>query len=122
MRTADAEFLSALEQNSRLEGQVIVTDFRELVAPPIGNRFLVYAMYPEANVSLRVHWGPGREMVMAVLGHSIFNRTCETDVGELAARYGGGGHPRAASIPLIEEADFQIEQLLAELKLNRSSA
>ena len=53
---------------------------------------------------------------MLTIGHSIINRTCGTNVGELAARYGGGGHPGAGSIPLMEDTDQQIEMILAELK------
>ena len=119
MRESDAEFLGALEEHSRLEGNVVVTDFRSLDSIPVGNRFMIYAMYPEANVSVRLHWGPRRESVVAAIGHSIFNRGCKVDVGELAARYGGGGHPKAASVPLIDEADFQLKQIIAELDQNR---
>jgi nanoRNase/pAp phosphatase (c-di-AMP/oligoRNAs hydrolase) len=55
---------------------------------------------------------------MLLLGHSIFRRTCKTNVGELAARYGGGGHRGAASIPLMSEPDQQIAMIVAELKAN----
>ena len=64
---------------------------------PVGNRFLVYTLFPQANVSLRVHWGPSREHVAAAAGHSIFNRTSRTNVGELMSRYGGGGHRGAGT-------------------------
>ena len=111
------EFRQALEHSSRVDGNVVITDFRPLDEPPVGNRFLVYAVFPEANVSLRIHWGPRRETVVAVLGHSIFNRTCTTDVGELAARFGGGGHHGAASIPIaLDAADDVISKLASELR------
>ena len=115
---ADAEFQEALRTHSRMDGNVVVTDFRALERAPIGNRFLVYALYPRANVSLRLHWGPNRQYPMLVLGHSIFNRSCKTNVGELAARYGGGGHRGAGSIPLMEDPEQQIRMVLAELKAN----
>ena len=58
-----------------------------------------------------------RETVMAVIGHSIFNRTCSTDVGKLAARFGGGGHRGAGSIPLDPaSADLKVRTLIAELR------
>ena len=116
MADSDAEFQEALRVHSRVDGNVILTDFRGLDRVPVGNRFLVYALYPQANVSLRLHWGPNRQYPMLVLGHSIFNRTCRTNVGELAARYGGGGHRGAASIPLMDEPEQQIRLVLAELK------
>jgi nanoRNase/pAp phosphatase (c-di-AMP/oligoRNAs hydrolase) len=119
IKANDAAYRVALREHSRIESNVIVTDFRELEEAPIGNRFLVYALYPEINVSLRMHWGPERKFVVAVIGHSIFNRTCKTAVGELAARYGGGGHPGAGSIPLDPEtADEKLQEIIEELKSN----
>ena len=117
IRDEDASFRTALEANSRLEGNVIVTDFRDEFIPPIGNRFLVYTLYPEANVSLRLHWGPEREFVVAAVGHSIFNRSCQTRVGDLMARYGGGGHVGAGSAPLpVDSAEEKITEILTVLR------
>lgn len=116
MEDSDAEFQEALRVHSRMDGNVVFTDFRPLEKVPVGNRFLVYAMFPRANVSMRLHWGPNRQFPMLVLGHSIFNRTCKTNVGELAARYGGGGHKGAGSIPLMDDPEQQIRMILAELK------
>jgi hypothetical protein len=116
MEDSDAEFQEALRTHSQMDHNVVITDFRTLDRAPVGNRFLIYAMYPRANVSMRLHWGPNRQFPMLVLGHSIFNRSCKTNVGELAARYGGGGHRGAASIPLMEDPEQQIRMILAELK------
>ena len=88
---------------SRLDGNVVFTDFRDESPLPVGNRFLVYTLFPQANISLRVHWGPSREHVAAAVGHSIFNRTSRTNVGELMSRYGGGGH-RGAGTCLLRAA------------------
>ena len=115
---ADSLFRESLISSSHLDGNVVVTDFRNLDHVPMGNRFLVYALFPEANVSVRLQWGPNQEHVMMTLGHSIFNRTCKTNVGELAARYGGGGHAGAGSVPLIDDPDFQVGMMIAELKAN----
>jgi hypothetical protein len=116
MDDSDAEFQEALRTHSRMDGNVVVTDFRSLERLPVGNRFLIYALFPRANVSMRLHWGPNRQYPMLVLGHSIFNRSCNTNVGELAARYGGGGHRGAGSIPLMDDPEQQIRMVLAELK------
>ena len=118
LEQADARFRDALQKCSRLDANVIVTDFRPLDQVPMGNRFLVYALYPDANVSVRLQWGPDKAHVMMTLGHSIFNRTCKTNVGELAARYGGGGHAGAGSVPLIDDPDMQLLMVVAELKAN----
>ena len=117
MREQQNSFRKSLENHSRIDHNIVVTDFRSLEQVPVGNRFLVYAIFPEADVSLRLHWGPQRENVIAVIGHSIFKRSCAVNVGDLAARYGGGGHRGAGSIPLeAAKADDLIEELLDELR------
>ena len=119
MREEDKSFRKALEANSRLEDNVVITDFRGEFIPPIGNRFLVYTLFPEANVSLRIHWGPDRDFVVVAVGHSIFNRTCKTRVGDLMSRFGGGGHVGAGSAPLpVDGIDESITEIIEELKSN----
>jgi hypothetical protein len=115
LETDDVHLHEALQSQSRVDGNVVFTDFRYLDPVPAGNRFLVFAIFPQINVAVRAQRrldGP----TMLTLGHSIINRTCNTNVGELAARYGGGGHPGAGSIPLMEDTDQQIEMILTELK------
>jgi nanoRNase/pAp phosphatase (c-di-AMP/oligoRNAs hydrolase) len=112
-------FRQLLQRNSFQLNNVVVTDLREIEQLPAGNRFLVYSLFPEANVSLRVHWGPARNSVIAAVGHSIFNRTCETSVGDLMSRYGGGGHRGAGTCVLpLENAADAIDEILFELQAN----
>lgn len=119
MKANDRAFRTALVEYSRIEDNVVVTDFRPAPSVPVGNRFLVYALFPDVNVSVRVHWGPQKKFAVAAVGHSIFNRTCKTNVGELAARHGGGGHPGAGSIPLdVENLDGKLSEIIEELKRN----
>jgi nanoRNase/pAp phosphatase (c-di-AMP/oligoRNAs hydrolase) len=104
-------------ENSRVDGNVVLTDFRHIEKIPIGNRFLVYTLFPDANVSVRVHWGPQRQFVAAVVGHSIFNRTCKVNVGELMSDFGGGGHFGAGAAPLkADTANADIEEIIRRLK------
>lgn len=117
LREEDRNFRKALMNSSHLDGNVVLTDFRSEVVLPIGNRFLVYTLFPDANVSLRVHWGPERQFVVAAVAHSIFDRSCRTNVGELLSRYGGGGHRGAGSAPIpTEEAEEKIAEILEALK------
>ena len=119
IRNEQEEFRSLLQRNSFQINNVVVTDLREIERLPAGNRFLVYSLFPEANVSLRVHWGPSHQSVVAAVGHSIFNRTCKTSVGELMSRYGGGGHRGAGTCILpIEKAAEAIDEILFELQAN----
>jgi nanoRNase/pAp phosphatase (c-di-AMP/oligoRNAs hydrolase) len=119
LRSDQEDFKQLLQRNSFTLNNVVVTDLREIKQLPTGNRFLIYTLFPDQNVSLRVHWGPYHESVIAAVGHSIFNRTCQTSVGELMSRWGGGGHRGAGTcvLPLVSAADV-IDEILFELQNN----
>jgi hypothetical protein len=113
----EAQFRRSLMINSRQDGNVVITDFRGLGEVPPGNRFMIYALFPEANISVRLFDGRGGRFVVAALGHSLFNRTSKTNIGELLARYGGGGHRGAGTAQFPKEAaDAQIAEIIAQLK------
>jgi hypothetical protein len=117
IKDQDADFRQATVANSRLEGNVVFTDFRQVRPIPVGNRFIVYTLFPRANISLRVHWGPSREHVAAAVGHSIFNRTSRTNVGMLMSTYGGGGHKGAGTCLLpVETAEAKIAEMIATMR------
>jgi len=119
MYEQNEDFCWTLMNTSRLDGNVVFTDFRRVKDPPAGNRFLIYTLFPEANVSVRAQWGRNRDHVMVQVGHSIFNRTCKTSVGELMSDYGGGGHRGAGSSPLpLLEADAKILEIIDTLRQN----
>jgi hypothetical protein len=110
------KYLAATRRYSRLVDNVLVTDLRNAEPMPAGNRFLVFTLYPEASVWLRIAWGPGKEFVVATVGHSIFNRSCPVHIGGLLAKYGGGGHRGAGATPISTEgADATIEELIQKL-------
>ncbi|HEV7921936.1 MAG TPA: exopolyphosphatase [Thermoanaerobaculia bacterium] len=119
IRREQEDFRALLRQQSFQLQNVVVTDLREVDRVPAGNRFLIYTLFPQSNVSVRVHWGPTRDSVVAAVGHSIFNRTCKTSVGELMSSYGGGGHRGAGTcvLPLDKAADA-LDAILMELQAN----
>ena len=112
-----ATYRAFLLENSHQEGKVVITDMRNK-AVPAGNRFLVYTLFPEANVAMRIYDPKDLPDRVAIsLGHSIFNRTCEINVGELLARYGGGGHRGAGSSRIQPERANQVrDELLDALR------
>jgi hypothetical protein len=117
MREQDAQFRELTLAHSRLEGNVVFTDFRGVSPLPVGNRFLVYTLFPQANISLRVHAGPDPQRVAVAVGHSIFNRTSRTSVGILMSRYGGGGHRGAGTCLLpAEKADAFITEMISVMR------
>jgi hypothetical protein len=111
------EFRKVTQKHSRIDGNVIITDLRGVESMPTGNRFLVYTMFPEQNIQVRIFDGKRGEVVVCALGHSIFNRTSNTDVGKLMDRYGGGGHRGAGTCQLpIAEADSKIREIIEKCK------
>jgi hypothetical protein len=113
----DSNFRQTLQAHSRQEDNLVITDFRGLTDLPSGNRFLIYALFPKSNISLRLFDGRGGAFTVAALGHSIFNRTSQTNIGELLARYGGGGHRGAGTAQFPQaEADAKIAAIVAQLK------
>ncbi|MBP7691437.1 MAG: hypothetical protein KA764_05955 [Anaerolineales bacterium] len=113
----DQNFRETLTEHSRLDGNVVITDFRGLPAVPPGNRFTIYTLFPTANVSARLYDGRDGAISTIALGHSIFNRTCQTNVGKLLAEYGGGGHKGAGTAQFPKaEAEAKFQEIIAKLK------
>ena len=102
---------------------MVVTDFRDLGKPLVGNRFMVYTSFPHCNVSLRIQWGPGKKFVALNIGHSNFDDCCKVDVGELCRNYGGGGHKGAGGCVLrAMAAELAIRIIIEKLCKNYPSA
>jgi hypothetical protein len=119
MREQDQAFREAALAHSKVSGSVVVTDFRGLEAIPVGNRFLVFTLFPEAGAAVRVQWGPGRERVAVSAGRSILNRRSKANIGVLMSLYGGGGHPGAGACLLDPAtADARIAEIVKSLERN----
>jgi len=110
-------FKEVLQENSTLYGKVVVSDFRRKLASPVGSRFLIYSLFPSANVALRLFDSPDKKNVVIAAGHSILNRTCKVDLGNLMAEYGGGGHMGAATCTLSSDmVDDAVGDIIERLK------
>ena len=110
-----------LKENTRLEKNVSITDFRHLPHTPQGNRFLVYSVFPDSYVNIRIRKEEkDREMIAVNVGHSIFNRGCKVNVGLLLAEFGGGGHRGAASTRFhVSKAEAYLPQIIETLQNNK---
>jgi len=119
VRSEHKLFVNALRECTRVDGNVIVTDSRQLRYFPNGNRYLIYTMYPEQNVSVSVFNKRDSDVSVIFCGHSIFNRTCKTDVNKLLRKYGGSGRFSAGTcIIKHNEADTVLNSIIDELKKN----
>jgi len=116
-------YREALKACTRIQGGVAVTDFRPLGRVPAGNRFLVYSLFPEAVVQVKIRYeDEDRETVVVHVGHSIFNRGCNVNAGLLLAEFGGGGHRAAASTRFAaRRVDEYLPHILDVLLKNSSN-
>ena len=112
----DTLFRRMLADHSWTEGNVVVTDLRDVTLIPCGNRFLVYASYPDANTSIWIVNGfQGKNCVFAC-GHSIINKTSQTHIGSLMRHFGGGGHEAAGTCQVPhEDAEEVLRELIASM-------
>ena len=94
------QFRDQVLRLAEVHDNLIVLDLRneEVIYP--GNRFMIYALFPQCNVSMHVMWGVERRNTVYTVGRSIINRTCELNVGDLMLQYGGGGHEAAGTCQL----------------------
>ncbi len=102
-------FKAQLERITKVCGKVAVIDLRNEDVIYAGNRFMVYAMYPETEISVHVAWGFKKQNTAVMIGKSIFNKTSKADIGELCLSYGGGGHANAGTCQLEND---EIEEKL----------
>ena len=92
-------YIEELKTNTKMHGNVIVTDFRDVQQAPRGNRFAVFVMSPQGNVHVRLDALGGFRTKVSV-SKSIFNRTCNVNIGQLLEEYGGGGMDGAGTCML----------------------
>ena len=113
----DALFKQMIKANTTVYDNVIVMDLREQEEIYTGNRFVLYSLYPEQNVSIQVMWGFRRQNIVMTCGYSIVNRTCKVDIGSLMLKYGGGGHQKVGTCQIaVEEADKVLKELIHQMK------
>ncbi len=119
----DALFRRLLADHSWTEGNVVVTDLRGVTLIPCGNRFLVYALYPEANTSVWIVSGfQGKNCVFAC-GHSILNKTSRTHIGTLMRQFGGGGHAAAGTCQVPhEDAEAVLREIVSSMRRDDQAA
>ena len=103
------KFKDMVAGHTRVDGNVIITDLRGVDPIYTGNRFLIYSLYPEQNISAWIVSGRGGKGCSAAVGYSVINRTASLDVGSLMLKYNGGGHKKVGT------CQFSDENMAAEL-------
>ncbi len=122
-REHQERFVAQLQRVAQVEGDVVVLDLRQEETIWPGNRFMVYALYPRATVSVHVLWGKQQQNTVLAVGKSIIDRSSPADIGPLMLRFGGGGHANAGTCQVThDEAADVLATVVAELNAARAVA
>jgi len=108
----------ALRAKTTLVDHVSITDFRDLEPAPNGNRFLVYSLFPDCTVNVKIVFDEDN-LASIKVGHSILNRGCEVNVGKMLSAFEGGGHPGAGACRFArEKAPDYLKRIVQILRKN----
>jgi nanoRNase/pAp phosphatase (c-di-AMP/oligoRNAs hydrolase) len=120
-RDCSAMFVEQLRKVSHIEGDVVVVDLRSEDTIHAGNRFMVYALFPSARVSIHVIWGRQKLNTVFACGKSILDRTSPVDIGAVMLGYGGGGHLAAGTCQIPHEDSGRVErEIILALQTSRT--
>ena len=111
-------FIQMIKEHTEIQKDVIITDLRGVNTIYSGNRFTIYSLYPEQNISVWIVNGKGGKGCSCAVGHSILNRTSIVNVGSLMLKYGGGGHRVVGTCQFSDESMAENVTLLIEEIVN----
>ncbi len=110
------KFKEMVKKYTRVDGKLIISDLRGVNPIYSGNRFMIYSMYSEQNISAWIVSGRGGKGCSAAVGYSILNKTCTVDVGSLMLKYNGGGHKKVGTCQFSDEnMEKGLKDMLEEL-------
>lgn len=105
-------------KHTKVIDNVIITDLRDVDTIYTGNRFYIYSLFPDQNVSLWIVDGKQKQNVSIACGYSILNRSCNVDIGSLMLKYNGGGHKMVGTCQVpYASADSVIDDLIRALSV-----
>ena len=104
----DELFKDQLDRCGTEHGNLVVLDLRDEEVIYAGNRFVIYAVYPDCNISIHALWGLKKQNTVYAIGKSILDRSSKTDVGELCLSYGGGGHTAAGTCQIENDKSVAV--------------
>ena len=109
-------FTEQLTRITQIHDKVAVIDLRNEETIYTGNRFMVYAMWPEIEISVHVAWGFKKQNTAVMIGKSIVNKASDFNIGELCLTYGGGGHANAGTCQLDnDKVDAELPNIIDKL-------
>lgn len=104
----EPKFIDQIRKNATVRDNVVVLDLRDEEIIYTGNRFMIYALFPDTNISIHVMWGLKKQNTVFACGKSILNKSSNTNVGELMLKYEGGGHQNAGTCQVANDKASEI--------------
>lgn len=108
------KFKQQLIDCSAVHGKLVVLNLQNEATIYAGNRFMIYALYPQCNISIHQMWGFQKQNTVFAIGKSILDRSSNTNVGELCLRFGGGGHHAAGTCQVDSKKAGAVKVALIE--------
>lgn len=109
-------FKKQLNKLVQLHDKVAVLDLREEETIYAGNRFMIYALYPEVQISVHIAWGFKKQNTAVMIGKSIINKSSDVNIGDICLEYGGGGHANAGTCQLEnDKVDSELPKIIEKL-------
>ncbi|KJU82404.1 exopolyphosphatase-like protein [Candidatus Magnetobacterium bavaricum] len=115
----DELFKDQIKRCSTVHNNLVVLNLlnEETIYP--GNRFVIYALFPQCNISIHVLWGLKKQNIVYAVGKSIVDRSSKTDIGPLMLKYGGGGHANAGTCQIeVDKADAVLAELIKVINVD----
>ncbi|MDZ4835011.1 MAG: exopolyphosphatase [Candidatus Melainabacteria bacterium] len=110
------KFKDQVKRCSTVHKNLIVLNLKGEETIFAGNRFMIYAMYPDTNISIHVLWGLKQQNTVFAIGKSIVNRSSKTNIGELCLKYNGGGHEKAGTCQIEnDKAEGVLKELVEQI-------
>lgn len=109
-------FIEMIHEHTKVKKNAIITDLRGVAPIYAGNRFMIYSLYPQQDISIWIVDGKGGVGCSAAVGHSILKRTSHVNVGKMMLKYGGGGHRAVGTCQFSEDdQDTMLEKLIDDI-------
>ncbi len=112
----DNLFRSQVDRCATVYSNLVVLDLRGEEVIHAGNRFMIYALFPQCIMSIHVMWGFKKQNTVFATGKSIFDRSSKTTVGELMLKHNGGGHEAAGTCQVPhDQAEETLKALITQI-------
>jgi nanoRNase/pAp phosphatase (c-di-AMP/oligoRNAs hydrolase) len=112
----EQKFKDQIQRCAQVYDNLVVLDLRNEDVIYAGNRFVIYALFPECNISIHALWGLKQQNTVFAVGKSIFNKTSKTNIGKFMLQYGGGGHLNAGTCQIEnDQASKVLKELIAQI-------